>query len=133
MPLGMVQFSPDTSPDRQVTTGSGYDYADTAISGFSLTHLSGSGCAIYGDVPILPMTGAVPADPETPSSRSPTADESGHGRQLCGRRRVGVRSASGSDSPPPPGPPSAPSPSPALGTLDGSAAADTDDLLVQGQ
>ena len=25
VPLGMVQFSPDTSPDRQVTTGSGYD------------------------------------------------------------------------------------------------------------
>ncbi len=63
VPLGMVQFSPDTSPDRQVTTGSGYDYADSDISGFSLTHLSGSGCAIYGDIPILPVTGAVPADP----------------------------------------------------------------------
>jgi predicted alpha-1,2-mannosidase len=60
----MVQFSPDTSPDRQVTTGSGYDYADADISGFSLTHLSGPGCAIYGDVPILPLTGAAPADPD---------------------------------------------------------------------
>ena len=64
VPLGMVQFSPDTSPDRQVTTGSGYDYADSEISGFSLTHLSGPGCAIYGDVPILPVTGAVPANPD---------------------------------------------------------------------
>jgi hypothetical protein len=36
VPFGMVQFSPDTSPDRQVTTGSGYDYADSEISGFSL-------------------------------------------------------------------------------------------------
>ncbi|MGO8869936.1 MAG: GH92 family glycosyl hydrolase [Acidimicrobiales bacterium] len=62
VPLGMVQFSPDTSPDRQVTTGSGYDDADTDISGFSLTHLSGPGCAIYGDFPILPVAGAVPAD-----------------------------------------------------------------------
>lgn len=64
VPLGMVQFSPDTSPDRQVTTGSGYDYADRDISGFSLTHLSGPGCAIYGDIPILPIGGPVPANPE---------------------------------------------------------------------
>ena len=64
VPLGMIQFSPDTSPDRQVTTGSGYDYADSHISGFSLTHLSGPGCAIYGDIPILPITGAVPANPD---------------------------------------------------------------------
>jgi predicted alpha-1,2-mannosidase len=64
VPLGMVQFSPDTSPDRQVTTGSGYDYADSHISGFSLTHLSGPGCAIYGDIPILPVSGAVPVDPD---------------------------------------------------------------------
>ncbi len=64
VPLGMVQFSPDTWPDRQVTTGSGYDYADSDISGFSLTHLSGPGCAIYGDVPILPVSGAVPTDPD---------------------------------------------------------------------
>jgi len=63
VPLGMVQFSPDTSPDRQVTTGSGYDYADSHISGFSLTHLSGDGCAIYGDIPILPIIGGIPADP----------------------------------------------------------------------
>ncbi len=65
VPLGMVQFSPDTSPDRQVATGSGYDYADSHISGFSLTHLSGPGCAIYGDIPILPATGPVPAAPDT--------------------------------------------------------------------
>ncbi len=64
VPLGMVQFSPDTSPDRQVTTGSGYDYADSDISGFSLTHLSGPGCAIYGDIPILPISGPMPANPE---------------------------------------------------------------------
>jgi predicted alpha-1,2-mannosidase len=60
----MVQFSPDTSPDRQVASGSGYDYADTEISGFSLTHLSGPGCAIYGDIPVLPLTGPVPANPD---------------------------------------------------------------------
>ena len=41
MPFGMVQWSPDTTPDR--TSGGGYAYQDSAISGFSLTHLSGPG------------------------------------------------------------------------------------------
>ncbi len=75
VPLGMVQFSPDTSPDRQVTTGSGYDYADANVSGFSLTHLSGPGCAIYGDIPILPVRGPVPADPDTAVQPFSHADE----------------------------------------------------------
>jgi len=74
-PFGMVQFSPDTSPDRQVTTGSGYDYADSEISGFSLTHLSGDGCAIYGDIPILPVIGGVPADPDAAVERFSHAQE----------------------------------------------------------
>ncbi len=64
VPLGMVQFSPDTWPDRQVATGAGYDYADSQISGFSLTHLSGPGCAIYGDIPILPVDGGPPSSPD---------------------------------------------------------------------
>lgn len=75
VPLGMVQFSPDTSPDRQVTTGSGYDHADNHISGFSLTHLSGDGCAIYGDIPILPVVGAVPRSPDNAVQPFSHADE----------------------------------------------------------
>jgi len=55
-PFGMVQWSPDTTsrPD-----GGGYSYGDSAITGFSLTHLSGPGCGAEGDVPILPTVGAV--------------------------------------------------------------------------
>jgi predicted alpha-1,2-mannosidase len=54
-PFGMVQWSPDTlsRPD-----GGGYAYGDSAISGFSLTHLSGPGCRAAGDIPILPTVGA---------------------------------------------------------------------------
>ncbi len=62
VPFGMVQWSPDTAPDR--VQGGGYDYADTKISGFSLTHLSGAGCSVFGDIPVLPTTGAVPRNPE---------------------------------------------------------------------
>ena len=55
-PFGMVQWSPDT-PSRP--HGGGYEYNDSAITGFSLTHLSGAGCAAEGDVPVLPTVGAV--------------------------------------------------------------------------
>ena len=63
LPFGMIQWSPDTSPNA-VQAGGGYADADTAISGFSLTHLSGTGCPSYQDVPILPTTGPVGTDPE---------------------------------------------------------------------
>jgi len=62
LPFGMIQWSPDTSPDRR--DGGGYAYTDHRVIGFSLTHLSGPGCPYFGDVPILPTTGSVPADPE---------------------------------------------------------------------
>ena len=55
-PFGMVQWSPDT-PSRP--DGGGYEYNDSAITGFSLTHISGPGCGAAGDVPVLPTVGAV--------------------------------------------------------------------------
>ncbi|OIJ85081.1 hypothetical protein BIV23_44785 [Streptomyces monashensis] len=61
MPAGMVQWGPDTTPDR--ADGGGYEYNDDKISGFSLTHVSGPGCPVAGDLPVLPVTGALPGDP----------------------------------------------------------------------
>ncbi len=58
-PFGMIQWSPDTMPDR--SDGGGYTYGDKQLTGYSLTHLSGPGCQSAGDVPILPMTGNLPA------------------------------------------------------------------------
>ncbi len=48
-------------PDR--AAGGGYTYSDNQISGFSLTHLSGPGCARYGDVPFLPTVGGIGGSP----------------------------------------------------------------------
>jgi predicted alpha-1,2-mannosidase len=62
MPFGMLQWSPDTSPNR--AEGGGYTYSTATISGFSLTHLSGVGCSIFGDVPVLPTSGTVSSDPD---------------------------------------------------------------------
>jgi predicted alpha-1,2-mannosidase len=56
VPFGMVQWSPDT-PSRP--DGGGYEYTDSSITGFSLTHLSGPGCPAEGDIPVLPTVGAV--------------------------------------------------------------------------
>ncbi|WP_405407687.1 GH92 family glycosyl hydrolase [Streptomyces sp. NBC_01124] len=53
VPFGMVQFSPDTGHNT------GYDHSDTRIRGFSLVHLSGVGCGLGGDLPVLPTTGDV--------------------------------------------------------------------------
>jgi len=61
MPFGMVQWGPDTSPDRPA--GGGYEYTDSAISGFSLSHVSGPGCGAGGDIPMLPFVGAAGTDP----------------------------------------------------------------------
>ncbi|MEV6630980.1 GH92 family glycosyl hydrolase [Actinoplanes sp. NPDC051470] len=52
-PFGMVQVSPDTGGQG------GYDYTADAIHGFSQTHLSGVGCGVAGELPIMPTTGAV--------------------------------------------------------------------------
>jgi len=61
VPFGMVQWGPDTVPaDRH---SGGYDYRDRHIRGFSLTHLSGAGCALYGDFPFLPTTEPIRASP----------------------------------------------------------------------
>lgn len=55
VPFGMVQLSPDTGHNT------GYDHADTRIRGFSAVHLSGVGCRIGGDLPVLPTTGDITA------------------------------------------------------------------------
>jgi predicted alpha-1,2-mannosidase len=58
-PFGMLQWSPDTEPHR--ADGGGYTFGDNKLTGYSLTHISGTGCAAAGDIPILPMTGNLPA------------------------------------------------------------------------
>lgn len=55
-PFGMVQWSPDT-PSRPA--GGGYEYDDSSITGFSLTHIAGPGCGAAGDIPVLPTVGTV--------------------------------------------------------------------------
>jgi predicted alpha-1,2-mannosidase len=55
-PFGMIQLSPDTE-DNLWETASGYEYADSSIIAFSLTHFSGTGIPDLGDIRFMPQVG----------------------------------------------------------------------------
>ena len=83
MPFGMVQPSPDTE-DR----GYGYHYYQTAIKGFSMTHMSGPGCDNEGDVFFTATTGPVQtgvSDFQSPYSHSDETAAPGYYRVLLSR------------------------------------------------
>ncbi|MFT3865328.1 MAG: GH92 family glycosyl hydrolase [Solirubrobacterales bacterium] len=63
---------------RRRRASGGYDFRDHHIEGFSLTHLSGAGCAVYGDFPFTPTTEELTASP------TPTA-----GQGLAGQLQPG--------------------------------------------
>ena len=69
VPHGMVQPSPDTRIDGWDAC-SGYYYADSTINGFSHTHVSGTGCADYGDFLLMPTVGEQQYDPQDYSSQT---------------------------------------------------------------
>lgn len=78
VPFGMMQWSPDT-PSRPA--GGGYEYNDSDITGFSLTHISGPGCGAGGDIPILPFVGDVGSNPgslKTPFSHTGEQAKAGY-------------------------------------------------------
>src|SRR5262245_6092790 len=73
LPFGMVAFSPEETPlpgkRYPIAAPGGYEWRANGIKGFSLTHLSGTGCTgASGDVPIMPVT--------IPVEYSPSADDS---------------------------------------------------------
>ncbi|HEV2209334.1 MAG TPA: GH92 family glycosyl hydrolase [Verrucomicrobiae bacterium] len=78
VPFGMVQVSPDT-PLRGWDGSSGYHYSDSAILGFSHTHLAGTGVGCLGDVLLMPTVGELSLVPGSPgqgySSRFSHAQE----------------------------------------------------------
>ncbi|WP_328492566.1 GH92 family glycosyl hydrolase [Streptomyces sp. NBC_00414] len=88
VPFGMVQLSPDTGHNT------GYDHSDTRIRGFSLVHLSGVGCRLGGDLPVLPTTGEVTLTDHTKyAARFDHATE----RASPGYYKVGLTSGTGGE------------------------------------
>jgi predicted alpha-1,2-mannosidase len=76
MPFGMIAWSPDTP---SMPAGGGYDYGDHEITGFSLTHLSGPGCNVFGDIGVLPTVAAIGDPAEAKQAYSHSSEQASPG------------------------------------------------------
>ncbi|MCC2976781.1 GH92 family glycosyl hydrolase [Sphingomonas sp. PL-96] len=70
MPFGMVAFSPEQTalPGKRfaISAPGGYEWRSNGVRGFSLTHISGTGCTgASGDIPIMPVTVPVETSPSS--------------------------------------------------------------------
>ncbi|MDR3202360.1 MAG: glycoside hydrolase family 92 protein, partial [Bifidobacteriaceae bacterium] len=108
VPFGMTSFSPDQGYYGGPTTGTyanqgylrssnpgGYTYTRTSVRGFSLTHISGPGCAGgSGDVPIFPLPGAITQAPTVAEGTAPVQATYSHDNEeaSAGYYRVGLNS-----------------------------------------
>jgi predicted alpha-1,2-mannosidase len=86
LPFGMLQWSPENTRgkhDRTAAPG-GYQYDATRIRGFSLTHLSGTGCAgASGDIPFMPVTTAVVRSPSSDARDAIYASDFSHAEEYA--------------------------------------------------
>src|SRR6266542_736941 len=85
-PFGMVQWSPENTRGNQTRTvePGGYGFDATRIRGFSLTHMSGTGCAGgYGDIPFYPRVGSVGSSPSSDTSDSIYASNFSHANETA--------------------------------------------------
>ena len=71
-PFGMVAWSPDTTSRP---AAGGYAYTDSSTIGMSVTHVSGAGCGIAGDLPILPTVGDIGTNPTSTTEPFSHANE----------------------------------------------------------
>ncbi|HEY0475218.1 MAG TPA: GH92 family glycosyl hydrolase [Kribbella sp.] len=96
-PFGMFSFSPETSRGNAYRTAApaGYLYSATKIRGFSLTHMSGTGCAGgSGDIPIFPYAGEVTSSPQADAKDATYASTFSHANEIAkpGYYKVGLDS-----------------------------------------
>lgn len=93
LPFGMLQWSPENTRgkhDRTAAPG-GYQYDAKRVRGFSLTHLSGTGCAgASGDIPFMPVTIPVTTSPSADATDARYASDFSHAdeRAVPGDYRV---------------------------------------------
>ncbi len=90
LPFGMIQWSPDTPSEP---AGGGYNYTDRVMTGFGLTHLSGPGCSVFGDIDVLPTVGPIPKpwDAVEPFSHATENAHPGWYAVTLGRTPIRVR------------------------------------------
>ncbi|MGH8427950.1 MAG: GH92 family glycosyl hydrolase [Gammaproteobacteria bacterium] len=100
LPFGMLQWSPENTKGKHTRTAApgGYQYDATRIRGFSLTHLSGTGCAgASGDVPFMPVTVPVTLSPSADTDDNRYASDFTHADEQAEPGYYQVRLADGTD------------------------------------
>jgi putative alpha-1,2-mannosidase len=98
LPFGMAAFSPENSRGNATRTAApgGYRYDATRIRGFSLTHLSGTGCAgASGDIPFFPYVGEVTTSPQLDATDAIYASTFSHAGEVARPGYYAVRLDSG--------------------------------------
>ncbi len=82
-PHGMIQPGPDTRINGWDAC-SGYHYDDSLINGFAQSHLSGTGCADFGDFLIMPTVGNQVIDPQIDTLQNrPFASSFSHTNEIA--------------------------------------------------
>ncbi|MGW6733948.1 GH92 family glycosyl hydrolase [Streptomyces sp. NPDC055013] len=97
-PFGMFSFSPENTRGDATRTAApgGYHHDATRIRGFSLTHMSGTGCAGgSGDIPFFPYAGEVTSSPASDTKDAVYASDFSHVDETAEPGRYTVRLASG--------------------------------------
>ncbi|MGW2962990.1 GH92 family glycosyl hydrolase [Streptomyces sp. NPDC001220] len=97
VPFGMLSWSPENTRGDASRTAApgGYQYDATRIRGFSLTHMSGTGCAGgSGDIPFFPYAGEVTSSPASDTKDAVYASDFSHADETAepGHYKVGLAS-----------------------------------------
>ncbi|GLZ35392.1 alpha-1,2-mannosidase [Lentzea sp. NBRC 105346] len=98
LPFGMFSFSPEGTRGNTLRAAApgGYRYDATRTRGFSLTHMSGTGCAGgSGDIPIFPHVGTVTTSPTTDAKDEVYASDFAHADEVGKPGRYDVKLKSG--------------------------------------
>jgi predicted alpha-1,2-mannosidase len=95
LPFGMVAFSPEETPlpgrSYAIAAPGGYEWRVGGIKGFSLTHLSGTGCTgASGDIPIMPVTRDVELSPAVDDAFNMYSSSFSHDREIASPGFYGV-------------------------------------------
>ncbi|MEU0783807.1 GH92 family glycosyl hydrolase [Streptomyces sp. NPDC006173] len=96
-PFGMLSWSPENTRGDATRTAApgGYQYDASRIRGFSLTHMSGTGCAGgSGDIPFFPYAGEVTSSPASDTKDAVYAADFTHADEQAepGHYTVGLAS-----------------------------------------
>jgi predicted alpha-1,2-mannosidase len=100
VPFGMFSWSPENTRGQQgrAAAPGGYHYEALRIRGFSLAHLSGTGCrGASGDVPFMPFAGEITTSPSSDDTHAIYASDFTHADESAAAGSYRVTLASGVD------------------------------------